>query len=120
MAVRVIEGVDEIFQRFLNGEFALHVGNQLSKFFDIADEYALKWNTGEVGSDLNLVGSAELCIDHGVHNNGREGWMYHDPISYYRNNSYKVVEFSDFLKEFSLETYVQVNNDDLMALICDT
>lgn len=114
----------EIMDRFMNGEFAVHTGeSNYSAFIQVCEEHDLVWSISEAGS-VNARANSHVpsgldensCVDFGVHDGASDGTLFHDKLSFYRNNEYKVVEFDDFMSEHA-QVQCDIDDADIMAMI---
>lgn len=110
-----------IMERFIAGEFGVHVGEEfVREFLEICEEYGLRPNPSE--SALEWLGRLDivptLCFDCSIHHPG-EGILYADQTRYYNDNGYMLMSFSAFKTEFmeSIGLTEPISDEILLSIL---
>lgn len=110
-----------IMERFIVGEFGVHVGEEfVREFLEICEEYGLKPDGPK--SALEWMDSLDirptLCIDCSVRHPGG-GVLYADQVRYYNDNGYMIMSFSEFETAFieSIGFTEPTSNEILLSIL---
>lgn len=104
--------MSSIIDDFIHGDFAVHAGDpRFREFLRICEREGIILCNPDSGrrcrptqfSDLGIIVNSDSCFDHGVHDKGQCGVMFHDRIRYYRENGYSIIEYKDFKEQYDKE-----------------